>query len=290
MTRVDWTALCGHREVETLVGLAIAEDVGDGDITTQAVFRRGHRVRGRFLARSETVVCGVPLADQILRRFDADAVLSDIQPEGTSVAAGDTLFAVECDVCALLAAERCVLNFLMRLCGVAANARRATSALPPGSRTRVLDTRKTVPGWRRLDKAAVLTGGADNHRFGLFDAVLIKDNHIEAAGSVTHAVRQARDHAGPTVLVEVEIDRIDQLEAAIEAGADIVLLDNFDLEGMRAAVTAAAGRVSLEASGGVTEDRIAAIAATGVDRISLGALTHSVMPPDLSLDLETVLP
>ena len=182
-----------------------------------------------------------------------------------------------------------MLNFLMRLCGVAANARRAVSALPSGSRTRILDTRKTLPGWRRLDKAAVVTGGADNHRFGLYDAVLIKDNHIEAAGSPAEAVRRARAHAGANMSIEVEVDRLDQLEEVIEAGADIVLLDNFSLEQMRAAVSAAGGRVALEASGGVTHERIAAIAETGVDRISIGALTHSVLPPDLSLELGSVV-
>jgi len=287
---VDWDALCAHPETKQLVALAIAEDVGTGDVTTNAIFREGQRVRGRVIARTATVVCGVPLAWQILKIFDPATLLTDVAAEGSDVTAGDAIFELDSDVRAVLKAERCLLNFLMRLCGVAANARRAVAALPEGSDTRILDTRKTLPGWRRLDKAAVATGGADNHRFGLFDAVLIKDNHIEAAGDLGEAVRRARAHVGDNMSVEVEVDRLDQLEEAIAGGADIVLLDNFTLEQMRAAVTSAAGRVSLEASGGVTHDRIAAIAETGVNRISLGALTHSVTPPDLSLELETVVP
>ncbi len=287
---IDWAAVCAHPELKQLLALAVAEDVGTGDVTTRSIFPRGERVHGRVVARTATVVCGVPLAWQILKVFDPAVRVYEVAPEGSDVGPGETLFCFEGDVRAVLKAERCLLNFLMRLCGVAANARRAGSALPEGSRARILDTRKTLPGWRRLDKAAVVTGGAENHRFGLYDEVLIKDNHIEAAGSPGEAVRRARAHVGESMRVEVEIDRLDQLEEVIEAGADIVLLDNFDLDQMREAVRAAGGRVELEASGGVTHERIAAIAETGVDRISLGALTHTVVPPDLSLELGSVVP
>jgi nicotinate-nucleotide pyrophosphorylase (carboxylating) len=184
----------------------------------------------------------------------------------------------------VLAAERCLLNFLMRLCGVAHNAHVAVAAVPPGTAARIYDTRKTMPGWRLLDKAAVRTGGACNHRKGLFDAILIKDNHVQAAGSVGAAVQRARSRQ-PTLVIEVEIDRLEQLEEAIAAGADLVLLDNFDPPTMRQAVELSAGRVALEASGGITLAQVDVVARTGVQRISMGSLTHSVIPADLSLEL-----
>jgi nicotinate-nucleotide pyrophosphorylase (carboxylating) len=189
----------------------------------------------------------------------------------------------------LLVAERCVLNFLMRLCGIAMAARVAASAIPDGCKAQIYDTRKTLPGWRHLDKAAVRIGGAQNHRFGLFDAVLIKDNHVAAAGSVGRAVQLAKaytkrkGHQGMTI--EVEIDSLSQLDEALESGPDIILLDNFNLEDLRTAVARVNGRAILEASGGVTLQTIPAIARTGVERISMGALTHTVRPADLSLEM-----
>jgi nicotinate-nucleotide pyrophosphorylase (carboxylating) len=174
----------------------------------------------------------------------------------------------------------------MRLCGVAHNARQAVDALPAGSRARIYDTRKTIPGWRALDKAAVRAGGAHNHRMGLYDAVLIKDNHIAAAGSVSEATRRVRERVGPQIAVEVEIDDLDQLEPAIAAGADIILCDNFANADLVRAVEQTNRRVEVEASGGITLERIAEIARTGVDRISLGSITHTLRPPDLSLEFD----
>ncbi|MBI3180433.1 MAG: carboxylating nicotinate-nucleotide diphosphorylase, partial [Deltaproteobacteria bacterium] len=225
---VDWQALCEHPEVQRLVDLAIEEDVGPGDVTTRAIFAAPQPARARVLARAGTVVCGVPLARALFTRFDAAAALSDVTPEGAAVRSGDTLFVLAADVRAVLTAERTVLNFLSRLCGVSAAARAAVSALPPGAKARIYDTRKTTPGWRRLEKAAARTGGAHNHRFGLHDAVLIKDNHVAKAGGVGEAVRRVRARVGSTMMVEVEIDRLDQMEEAIAAGADVVLCDNFD--------------------------------------------------------------
>jgi nicotinate-nucleotide pyrophosphorylase (carboxylating) len=231
------------------------------------------------------VVCGSPLAASLFARFDANAEMTAMVEEGSRVSADTTILEVRADVRAILTAERCALNFLMRLCGIATAARAATDAVPNGCRTRIFDTRKTTPGWRRLDKAAVRTGGAENHRQGLFDVVLIKDNHLAAAPSITEAVHRAREHVGDTMVVEVEIDRLDQLSEAIASGADIVLLDNFSNDELRRAVAETAGRVELEVSGGVTLARIPDLARTGVDRISVGALTHTVIPADLSLDL-----
>ena len=278
-----WTEALGHADVQLLVDLALREDVGAGDVTTQAIFRAPQRVRARVVARTPTVVCGGPLASSILRRFDPHATVAAAFAEGTPVAAGTTILDIDADVRALLTAERTLLNFLMRLCGVAANAHRAVSLLPPGSATRIYDTRKTLPAWRQLDKVAVRIGGATNHRIGLFDAILIKDNHIAAAGSITSAIAAAR--AWRKLPVEVEIDRLGQLDEALNAKADIILLDNFSLADIRAAVVKVGGRAELEVSGGVTYERIPELAATGVQRISMGALTHTVIPADLGLDM-----
>lgn len=284
--RVDWQTLLATDEVSRIVDAAIAEDVGGGDVTTQAIFSGPRPASGRIVARRPTVVCGVPLAAAIFARFDPDASVGAAVAEGEKVPAGATVLEVQADVRAILTAERCVLNFMMRLCGIAAAAHAAARAVPPGCRARIFDTRKTTPGWRRLEKAAVRTGGAENHRVGLFDAVMIKDNHLAAAPSIAEAVRRAREHAGNEMVVEVEIDGLDQLDDAIASGADIVLLDNFSDDELRLAVERTAGRVELEASGDVTLARIPEVARTGVDRISIGALTHTVLPANLSLELD----
>ncbi len=283
--QVDWQALCSHPEVQRLIDLALDEDVGPGDVTTSAVFATPVRARAHVIARTATIVCGTPLARAIFARFDPNAELSDVAAEGAPVQAGGSLFVLAADIQAVLTAERTVLNFLSRLCGVAKAAHEAVAALPPGRKARIYDTRKTTPGWRQLEKAATRTGGAYNHRFGLHDAVLIKDNHVALAGGVGEAVRRARRQVGDRMAVEVEIDRLDQLEEAIAAGADIVLCDNFDDTALARAVVQAAGRVELEASGGITLARIPRVAETGVDRISLGAITYAARPADLSLEI-----
>ena len=279
----DWKDALDHADVQMLVDLALREDVGAGDVTTQAIFRAPQRVQAKVVARTPTVLCGGPLALSILRRFDPHAEVTALAAEGTAVTAGSTLLTIDADVRALLTAERTLLNFLMRLCGVAANAHRAASLVPAGSATRIYDTRKTLPGWRQLDKLAVRIGGCSNHRIGLFDAILIKDNHIAAAGSITKANTAAR--AWRKLPVEVEIDDLAQLEEALTAKADIILLDNFSLADIREAVARVAGRAVLEVSGGVTYERIPELAATNVQRISMGALTHTVIPADLGLDM-----
>ena len=282
---VDWNALLVHPEVLRLIDLALDEDVTPGDVTTAAIFRAPQRVRGHIVSREATVVCGVPLARLLLQRFDTDAQVEAHLAEGSDAAAGARVLSFDADVRAVLGAERTVLNFMMRLSGVAAAARTASGLIPHGARAKIYDTRKTVPGWRRLDKAAVVAGGGCNHRMGLYDAVLIKDNHVAAAGSVAAAVRAARAHVGEALVVEVEVDTLAQLDEALGAGPDVILLDNFSLEAMREAVARVAGRVILEASGGITAQTLPGVASTGVDRISMGALTHSVRPADLSLEI-----
>jgi nicotinate-nucleotide pyrophosphorylase (carboxylating) len=282
---VDWPAILAASEVQALVDMAISEDLGSGDITSRSIFNQPEQVHGRIFTRGPTVLCGGPLAEAVFRRFDSRLRLEPKAHEGLHLECGQALFELHAEVRAVLAAERTVLNFLQRLCGIAAQARAAVDLIPNGCRAKIYDTRKTTPGWRRLEKAAVRTGGAENHRFGLYDAILIKDNHVVAAGSVRRAVELARSANQRDMKVEVEIDRLDQLEEAIVAGADIVLLDNMAPPAMRRAVDLARGRVELEASGGITLERIPEVAATGVDRISMGSLTHTVRPADLSLEL-----
>ncbi|MBI5509561.1 MAG: carboxylating nicotinate-nucleotide diphosphorylase [Deltaproteobacteria bacterium] len=282
---MNWPALVAEPAVRQLVDLAVAEDVGSGDVTTAAIFRAPQSVVATVVARRRTVVCGLPLFEAILRRFDPTLTVQEKKHEGSVVGAGEALCVVGAEVRAVLTAERTALNFLMHLCGVAAAAAAAVAAVPAGCKAKIYDTRKTTPGWRLLDKAAVLTGGACNHRFGLYDAVLIKDNHVAAAGSVARAVEMAKRHAAGALKIEVEVDRLDQLEEALAAGADIVLLDNMTAADMERAVRQVRGRALTEASGGVTLARIDGIARTGVDRISMGALTHTLVPADLSLEI-----
>jgi nicotinate-nucleotide pyrophosphorylase (carboxylating) len=283
---VDWQAVLALPEVQTLIALAIAEDVGTGDATTQAIFAEPRQARARIITRRNAVVAGLSVADIVFRYFDRSIRFVPRVREGEPVAADAALCEIEGDLRAILTGERCVLNFLMRLSGIATAAAHAVAAVPPGTKARIYDTRKTTPGWRRLDKAAVRTGGAENHRIGLFDGVLIKDNHVAASGSVRGAVERARALHGDRLPIEIEIDHLGQLEDALAAAPDIVLLDNFSDADMAEAVSRCGGRALLEASGGITFERIPAVARTGVDRISIGALTHSVTPADLSLEIE----
>lgn len=280
----DWPALIADPQVQALVELALKEDIGDGDATTRSVFQHPTSVRATLVARSPTVVCGLPLASHVFMRIDSDCVVTSHVSEGQAVDAGTALMTIAGDARSILVAERVTLNFLMRLCGIASAAWAAVDALPDRSNAKILDTRKTMPGWRLLDKAAVATGGGENHRVGLFDGVIIKDNHIAAAGSITEAVRAAKAAVGDRMFVEVEVDTLEQYDEALLAEPDMILLDNFSLEMMREAVARRSGNVLLEASGGMTLNRIADVAATGIDRISMGALTHSALPADLALD------
>lgn len=284
-SRVNWHEILAQPEVRVLLTLALTEDIGRGNLTTESIFSRPTRARAQIITRTETVVAGLPVAEAVFRQLDTNLQLTPALADGTVVGPGGKLCDLEGDLRAILTGERCALNVLMRLCGIATAAHAAVVAVPTGCKARIYDTRKTLPGWRRLDKAAVRAGGAENHRFGLFDAVLIKDNHIAAAGSVRKAIELARAHAGAGVMVEVEVDRLDQLEEALQARPDIVLLDNFSEADMQEAVARTGGRAELEASGGVTLSRVAVVAATGVDRISLGSLTHTVRPADLSLEV-----
>ena len=262
------------------VRAALAEDIGDGDITA-ALVAPDARARARIITREAAVVCGRPWVDEVFRQVDASVRINWKCEDGERVVAGATLYELEGPARALLTGERTALNFLQLLSGTATRCA-AFAALLDGLPTRLLDTRKTIPGLRVAQKYAVRCGGGQNHRIGLFDAFLVKENHIAACGSIAAAITTARRNA-PGKPVEVEVETLSQLEEALAAGVDSVLLDNFDLEGMRRAVAITAGRAKLEASGGVSESTLRAIAETGVDYISMGTLTKDCKAIDLSM-------
>jgi len=273
-------------ELSELVDRALAEDVGSGDVTAQACVPVDARARATVTQKEAGVIFGLEPALLALRALDPDVSVVAVAPEGVWGEAGRVVLIVEGLARALLAAERTALNFLARCSGIATAAARAVAALE-GTGAVVLDTRKTTPGLRALEKAAVAAGGATNHRRGLYDAVLIKENHVAMAGGIGAAVRAARAHA-PGLPLEVEVRDAAEIDEALEAGAPRLLLDNMDSEGLRAAVAQVAGRAELEASGGVTLETLRAIGGTGVDFVSMGALTHSAPALDLSLIVEAL--
>jgi nicotinate-nucleotide pyrophosphorylase (carboxylating) len=270
--------------IEPIVRAALAEDLGRaGDITGEACIDPDTRLRAAFVARADGVVAGLACARLALAALDPDGVFRIQAADGAVVPAGQTLATVDANARALLAAERVALNLVCRLSGVA-TLTAAYVARVAGTRARVIDTRKTTPGLRILEKYAVRCGGGSNHRFGLDDAILIKDNHVAACGGVSAALTRVRERAGHMVKIEVEVDSLDQLTEALEHRPDVIMLDNFNLDDLRAAVALAAGRVVLEASGGVNLATVRDIAHTGVDYISVGALTHSAPVFDIGLD------
>ncbi len=272
--------------VDKAVAEALAEDLGTGgDITTEATVPAGTRASGVIAARKAGTVAGVQLAAAAFKTIDPFVEFEVVVGDGDRVEAGGIIARVAGDARALLTAERTALNFLGRLSGIATLTAHYVSAIA-GTRARIVDTRKTTPGQRALEKFAVRCGGGVNHRFGLFDAVLIKDNHIVAAGGVGAALQRARAHAGHMVKVEIEVTSLDELDNALQLDPDAVLLDNMPLEMLKAAVAEVAGRVVTEASGGVNLETVRAIAETGVDHISVGALTHSAPVLDIGLDLD----
>jgi nicotinate-nucleotide pyrophosphorylase (carboxylating) len=271
--------------VERLIDLALEEDLFLGDVTSEATLDAEAQARGRFLAKADLVLAGTAVASRIFERLGAECRFE--AREGAQVRRGEWLGEASGSVRALLAAERTALNFLQRLSGVATATQRCAAALASaGGRTRLLDTRKTTPGWRRLEKEAVRAGGGSNHRFSLGDGILIKDNHVAACGGVAEAVQRAKARAGAMLKIEVEVVDLPGLDQAIAAGADIVLLDNMDDATMAEAVKRANGRVLLEASGNMTEERLPKVAATGVDFVSMGAVTHSARAVDISFELD----
>jgi nicotinate-nucleotide pyrophosphorylase (carboxylating) len=273
-------------ELRAIVEAALREDLGrEGDITTDAVIPYGCRGRGCLVARQDLVVAGLPVAREVFGLLDLELQFEELFNDGAEVEAGDTVALVSGAAAPILRGERTALNFLMRMSGIATLTRSAVNEVAH-TKAKILDTRKTAPGLRLLDKYSVAAGGAVNHRIGLYDAVLIKDTHLEVAASIERAVAQALARGCPPEKLTVEVSSLDQLEQAIAAGAGRALLDNMNPEQMRRAVEAASGRIVLEASGGLRPGRLAEVAETGVDYLSLGWLTHSAPAADLAMDME----
>ncbi|WP_198665486.1 carboxylating nicotinate-nucleotide diphosphorylase [Thermus sediminis] len=260
----------------------LLEDLGHGDLTTALLVPEALRGEAVILAKEEGVVAGLPVAGRVFALLDPGVAFTPLLPEGGRVHMGQEVARVAGPLRGILTGERLALNLLQRLSGIATLTRSYVEALR-GTKAQVLDTRKTTPGLRALEKYAVRVGGGRNHRFGLFDGVLIKENHIRAAGGVGEAVRRAKAEAPHHLKVEVEVRDLAELEEALEAGADLILLDNFPLEAIREAVRRVGGRVPLEASGNMTLERAKEAAEAGVDYVSVGALTHSAKALDLSL-------
>jgi len=267
-----------------LVEWALAEDLGTGDVTSAAVMSADLTLDAVIEAREGLVVCGLPLVRAVFSSVDPDLEVTQTAEEGSFATAGQVLVEVRGSARSILAAERTALNFLGRSCGVASFTRRYVEAVA-GTGVAIVDTRKTLPGFRSLDKYAVAVGGGTNHRAGLYDAILIKDNHVAAAGGVSEAVKAARSGAAPHLQIQVEVESPEGAEAAIEAGADLLLLDNQTPEQLEAHAKRLRDRIGLEATGGVTLENVARIAATGVHRISIGALTHSAPNADVAMEV-----
>ena len=270
--------------LEDLIKRALEEDIGYGDITTQNLMPAGQRARGLFKAKASGVVAGIQVSEAVFRHLDREVEFEIRKNDGERIAPGEILAVVQGRTRTVLTGERTALNFLQRLSGIATKTRQVVEMIKD-SPAQLVDTRKTTPGLRVLEKYAVSIGGARNHRFGLYDGVMIKDNHIQAVGSIERAVAAARQKVPHTLKIEVEVENLAQLREAVEAGADIIMLDNMSVDIMIEAVRIVDGRALLEASGGINEGNIAEVARTGVDFISMGALTHSATNMDISLDL-----
>jgi nicotinate-nucleotide pyrophosphorylase (carboxylating) len=276
-------------EIRAAVRLGLAEDIGSGDVTTLATVPANATAKAVMRAREPLVVAGIGFAETAFRELSPKIKIERLSRDGQRIAAGKTLLKISGPARAILTAERVALNFVQRLSGVATLTSQFVEAVR-GTRAKILDTRKTTPGWRRFEKYAVACGGGKNHRLGLFDMVLIKDNHLaalrdEKPNAIAAAVARARKKF-PKLKIEVEADTLKQVEQAAHAGADFILLDNMDLKQLRAAVKIVNGRAKTEASGGVNLKTVRAIAKTGVDFISVGALTHSARALDIGLDFE----
>ena len=271
-------------QIEQLIDLAIAEDLGSGDITTDSLVTPDLEGKAVILAKEPLVLAGLETARRVFARFDDQTVIEATKGDGDHIQAGETFIKLKGKLAALLKAERIALNFLQRLCGIATHVRAYMDEIGD-SAVRLVDTRKTTPGWRVLEKYAVRVGGAANHRMGLYDGVLIKDNHIAACGGVKPAILRARQTVSHLVRIEVEVSTLEETSQALEARADVIMLDNMDIPQIRQAVDLIDRNALVEVSGNVTMDRLKALAETGVDLISIGALTHAARSVDISMQI-----
>ena len=282
LPELDWSV------IEALIDMSLDEDIKTGDATSISVIPEDAITEARFVTREKCVCAGLEVAKRVFAKLDESLDWKSCVKDGDKLNPGDVLASVRGDARVLLAGERTALNFLQRLCGVATTTAKYVEAVA-GAKTKILDTRKTTPGWRNLEKYAVAAGGGTNHRVGLYDMVMVKDNHrtlagLEGEGGIRRSVERARK-VYPNLKVEVEADNLDEVKEAAEAGADCILLDNMANDQMKDAVKINKGRSKLEASGGITIERIPSIAGIGLDFISVGALTHSVKAIDISLEI-----
>jgi nicotinate-nucleotide pyrophosphorylase (carboxylating) len=276
-------------QIEEIIDRALAEDLGKGDVTTETLIPGNQQGTGFIVAKKEGILAGIKVAKQVFHRVDPELKVEILLEDGARVRPGSKVAEVSGSIASILKAERVALNFLQRLSGIASETNRYVEAVK-GLPVRIMDTRKTTPGLRSLEKYAVRVGGGENHRMNLGDGILIKDNHLAALRSqglnIKEIIAKARQNAPQRLPVEVEVRTVSEALEAVEAGADIVMLDNMNLEDMRKAVKSIHGRALVEASGGITLDNVRAVAETGVDFISIGALTHSARALDISLELE----
>jgi len=285
MDMIDSILHTGH--TEHLIDFAIAEDIGSGDITTIHLPDPSAQGRGEIVAKEPVVIAGLEIAKRVFEKFEPAVVFSSKYVDGDSVEAKEVIAEISGSMGTLLTGERTALNFLQRLSGIATNVRSYMDALK-GEKIRLVDTRKTVPGWRVLEKYAVRVGGAHNHRMGLYDGVLIKDNHIEAFGGISNAVKHIRDQVSHLIKIEIETSDLNEVNQALDAGADVIMLDNMDLNQIRSAVDLIDGRAVVEVSGRVCKADLQGLAKTGVDIVSVGALIHAAIFVDISMRISSV--
>ncbi len=269
------------QNLDPIIASGMEEDVKDGDITTNLIIPAESRKKAVLIAKAEGIIAGLPVAEAVFKKLDPSIEFNPNVNDGEKVTPGQQICSITGSFRALLTGERLALNFLQRMSGIATETALYVEAVKTFG-TKILDTRKTVPGLRLLDKYAVKAGGGTNHRIGLYDMVMIKDNHISVAGSISKAVEAIKPNIPPEIKIEVETTNIDEVKEALNAGADIIMLDNMDNETMKKAVAMIGGKVKVEASGNMTLERVREVAATGVDYISIGALTHSVKALDIS--------
>lgn len=272
---------------EDIVKNALKEDIGTGDITTLSTIPKEQQISGRFIAKEEGIICGLDIVRYVFEILDKDILIKTSIKDGDLVKKGDIFATISGSAINILTGERVALNILQRLSAIATKTSQLVGKVK-GTNAKIADTRKTTPMLRVLEKYAVKTGGGVNHRFNLSDGILIKDNHIKAAGGITNAINAARKNAPHTLKIEVEVEDMKQIEEALSAKADIIMLDNMDNEAMRAAVAHIAGRAIVEASGNMDEKDLFEVASTGVDIISIGGLTHTVKAMDISLRLDDI--
>jgi nicotinate-nucleotide pyrophosphorylase (carboxylating) len=272
--------------IKSVIDFAFAEDIGDGDITTNSLIPMNLQTKATMVAKSSGIIAGLSVAEYIFRTLDAEIEFKAFVSDGDNIKNGDLILEIKGSYRALLTGERLALNFMQRMSGIATMTNRCVKELS-GYKTKILDTRKTVPGLRLLDKYSVRMGGGTNHRIGLYDMVLIKDNHIKIAGGISAAVVQIKKNVPGNLKIEVEVTSLEEVKEALTAGVDIIMLDNMTTENMAESVKLIDGRAKAEASGNMTIERLQEVASAGVDFISIGALTHSVIAFDISMNIES---